>query len=38
MKLKVLKWNKWNVYTVLEENLKTSARCKDCNAEVSAKV
>ena len=36
-----LKDPKWNVYTVLQDDKKTSARCNDCNdcnAEVSAKV
>ena len=28
----------WNFYTVLEDDKKPSARCKDCNAEVSVKV
>ncbi|MEW8509765.1 MAG: hypothetical protein AB2608_02925 [Candidatus Thiodiazotropha sp.] len=28
----------WNFFTILEDNKKTSARCKDCNIEVSAKV
>ena len=27
----------WNSFTILEDNKKTSARCKDCNIEVSAK-
>ena len=30
----------WNFFTILEDNTKkkNSARCKDCNIEVSAKV
>ena len=29
----------WNFFTILEDNnKKNSARCKDCNIEVSAKV
>ena len=28
----------WNFYTLLEDDEKISARCKYCNAEISAKV
>ena len=28
----------WNFYSALDDEKKTSVRCLDCNAEVSAKV
>ena len=28
----------WNLYSALDDEKKTSVRCLDCNAEVSAKV